>query len=506
MTILYIIAIDQADDGSFSELGDAISADVLAARWRLGMTQPYQAMAQPARAEITVRNRDGSYSPERSGELISKTLRIMSDDGSTVRTHFTGFIESIEPEAGTQGSQQARIIARGYGAQLEHNPAKLPAQVNRRADQAINALLQRGIFRYPVLDGYCVLDRAGQNVINATKIFPAQAIDSTLEAGKSTFTYLGDDWDDALSLAQAVEILSRSEGGRFFFNREGCAVFHNRHHSLIDASNAATFSDDLADLRYSYGEDRVTQVQVRSRARSIGAAHTLLWSLDQPLLLDRNATVQLTIPYTVDGEPTAALEVETELIFQAQMQSVFGNVDASPYLVVRLIEVGFREATLEIRSRINRPVTLQTMELYGTPLHIGNTFTVTESDAMNFTFYGLRSLALDVPAVSSVEEASAVARYEMLRRGAPRGTIRTMSISTRTHPQETLSLTLADKISISESQTGHSGSYVIIGEEHTVDSGGSWHRVTYLLEADDGERFFVVDRHNIDGSRVLIPR
>lgn len=506
MNILYTIAIDQADDGSFSELGDAITADVLAVRWRLGMTQPYQAMAQPAWAEITVQNRDGSYSPERSGEFISKSLRIMSDDGSTVRTHFAGFIEAIEPQAGTQGKQQARIIARGYGAQLQQNPAKLPAQVNRRADQAINTLLKRGVFRYPVLDGYCILDRAGHSVINSTRIFPAQAIETALESGKSTFAYLGDDWDDALSLAQAVEILARSEGGRFFFDREGRAVFHNRHHSLIDASTAAAFSDDMLDLGYSYGEDRITQVQVRSRARSIGASHTLLWSLEQPLLLDRNVTMQLTVPFAIDGEPTAALDVESDPVFRAQMHTFFGDVDASPYLVVRLTEIGFREATLEIRNRINRPITLQTLEVYGTPLHIGNNFTVTEADSMNLALVGLRSLALDAPAISSLEEASAIAQHEMLRRGVPRGTIRTISISTRTHPQETLRLTLADKISIHESQTGHSGSYVIIGEKHTVDAGGSRHRATYLLEPDESERFFVVDRHNLDGNRVLIPR
>ncbi len=502
MTILYSITVDLNDDGTYSDLGEVFTADVLSAHWRLGMTTPYAHMAAPARAEITLHNRGGTYSPERGGELAGKPLRIQSDDGVTVRTHFSGFIERVEPDAGEGGGQRALLIAQGYDAQLAQNPARLPAQVNRRADEGIAALLKRGMFRYPVLAGYCILDRAGQNVIDNTRIFPAQAIQMQLQAGKSTFAYLGDDWADSLTLGEAVALLAQGEGGRFFFDREGRATFHNRHHGIVNSSIAAAFDDDMDGLTYRYGDDILTQVQVRSRSRRIGAANTPLWSLDQPLLLERQSTLQLTVPYAVADQAVAALEI----VALRPQQHYQAADDATDALRIRVVEAGFRAATLEIRNRSRQRVQLTQLTLHGTPLYLGDAFTLTEDDAMQRSLYGLRTLRLDIPAVASAQEASAVGRYELLRRGMPRGTIRELLIRACNHPQAALSLTLADKISIHESQTGHSGIYEVVAEEHHIDRGGARHRARYLLAPDEAQRFFVIDRHEVDANRVLIPR
>src|SRR5215470_13833236 len=116
----YTVAIDFDDDGDFTDPGDDITADVLRLDWRLGMDAPYDTLAVPIAAHITVRNPSRAYSPEYTSNDLSpgKPIRIQSNDGVTTRTHFTGFITRVEPEAGNQGERLAVIHAGGPEGQL----------------------------------------------------------------------------------------------------------------------------------------------------------------------------------------------------------------------------------------------------------------------------------------------------------------------------------------------------------------------------------------------------
>lgn len=85
----YHIAFDADDNGTFS--GD-LSPDVVAVRWQLGMRDAYDALADVATAQVTVRNIDRAYSPGAPGSQIDigQALRIQSTDGGTTRPHFLG--------------------------------------------------------------------------------------------------------------------------------------------------------------------------------------------------------------------------------------------------------------------------------------------------------------------------------------------------------------------------------------------------------------------------------
>jgi hypothetical protein len=71
MPATYTVAIDWNDDGDFTDSGEDITADVLALRWRLGMAQPYDNLAAPIAAQITVRNPARAYSPEHTANDLS---------------------------------------------------------------------------------------------------------------------------------------------------------------------------------------------------------------------------------------------------------------------------------------------------------------------------------------------------------------------------------------------------------------------------------------------------
>lgn len=506
MPITYQIAIDYDDDGIFS-IGDTISDRVLRAEWRLGMPTPDSVVATPAEAIITVRNADRAFSPELSGELISKTLRIQSNDGTTIRTHFTGSIEQILPSVGTmtadQQPPQARIIARGRERELVQQVVSLPLQTNIRADTVIDTVLDSVPWRYAILDGRCIV---GRDSIGSSEIFPTQAITRLLETGKSVFPYTAGDWTQDARAVDVIQRVTNTEGGAFFFNRAGEAMFYNRHHTLVDNTVLGTFSDDMTDLIYDYGTLR-NELAITLYPRSVGAENTLLWSLAAPLKLERETTVLVRARYEIDDEPVNAVDVRSQaIVYAAYADEELQTRDRTAFVDVVVQAVNVDETVFEIRNTSKRTVYLTQLDLRGTPLLTGDALTVTGKDGISVALYGRKYRRYDMPLLDDVDEAANIIAYELAEWAQPRGVVRELHTDTRQHPQQVLARTLFDRITITESQTGHSSDYHIVAEQHTVDHGGTRHRVQWLLSPAPDQTFFVIGTHSIGDPVVLAPR
>lgn len=507
MPITYTVAMDANHDGDFTDMGEAISSAIIDLTWRLGMDKPYDSLAPPATARITVRNPDKAFSPEYAGGLQPGTyIRIQSDDGSTVRTHFTGLIDHIAPSSGELGQRIAIIHAIGVDGALAEQTISLPPQTSVTADAVIDAVLDAANLRRPILAGYCIIGVSGYNSLDTAKLF-GQNIARTLESGKSTFAYVGDTWDEGIRADSAIEQTTVSERGRFFSDRAGEAVFYNRHHTLTHTTSAATFADDMDGLAYSYGADVTNHVQVTLTPRSIGAANSTLWTLASSQRIDPGITTLHVRFRDDDDQPTGALLLIPPIAgldFNANTAADGTGTDQTDSVRVNIEREDFSSATLRITSTAGTAVYLQAgMRLRGTPLLIGDPVTIEHIAMDSVTFYGQRSLTLTLPTLTSLDEADQMARYELARRTSPRGTIRAITLSTRTHPTHVLARTLFDRITITEMQTDHSGDYVIIAEEHHVTKGGTSHTVTWLLEPADSDVYVVIGLHKPDGTRVL---
>lgn len=505
MSIIYTIAIDYNEDGDFTDTGDNITDDVLRAEWHLGMSAPYATVSSIATAKITVLNPTRDFSPEVNGNLIGKPLRIQSDDGITVRTHFSGFIEGVEPQTGNQGKQQSLIIAYGRELELEQYRVRLPLQTDVRADEALSDILTQIDWRYARLDGMCII---GRDSIGSSDIFPDEAFTSTLDTGKSTFAFLADDWADGLPANEAIQQLTQGEGGRFFFNREGEAIFYHRHHLIEDSTIEATFDDDMADLAYDYG-DVVNAVEVVLTPRTIGTANTKIWSLGTALKLDKESSIQIIARYEVDDESVGAIEVlapQADAHYKAYASPNNTNVDMTANFQVIIVETGMSATVLEIRNRGDERAYLTQLDIHGTPLITGDALSLKKSDSLSIALYGKRSLRMRLPVITDIDEVQAISTWELERRSSPRGIVRELHTNTRNHPTKTLSLTLFDRIRIQETQTGHDANYHIVAEHHLVDKGGTRHQVEWFLEPAESDLFFIIGTHSIDDEAVLIPR
>jgi len=498
MSIQYRISIDHNDDGDFSGGGETITPQVLSMRWRLGMAQPFAAMAQPTEAQITVRNAGRGFSPEISGMQPGKRIRIQSDDGVTTRTHFSGFIQRIDPAAGDQGQRTAVITAYGAEERLPENRVSLQPMEHVTADVGIGKVLDQTLLRHTVLAGVFIL---GIQSTLGTHTLAGHHLPRQFETGQSVLTRLGDQWGDAIPADEAIRQIVESERGRFYVNREGTAVFLNRHHTLLNHNIKAVFSDDMAGLHYSYAANIRNRVQVTVTPRGIGEADTVLWQLENRQRIPAGGRQRIAIRYhDANGNPVSARGVKA--VYSASTSSTGGESAAASISVV-LDYSGADRASLSISNNSSRDVFLEELTLRGTPISGGNPMMLEYSDHTSITNYGLHTLSLDLPALSSLDEADAIARYELARRKLPAGMLTTLSTNSRAHPAETLELTLFDRITVHESQTGHSSDAFIVAEDHQVSAGGAAHQVTWTLEPADDTRFAVLGTMRLDGPQVL---
>ena len=505
MPITYTIAINANHDGDFTDIGEDISAHVLDLKWNLGLARPYDSLADTSSAQITVRNLTGLFSPERNTLDSGTQVRIQSHDGTSTRTQFIGFVSHVTPSVGDWGKKTAVIHLQDCQPWLEDSLVSLPPQINVTADTVIDALLDQAILRRAVIAGYCIIDVEAYNLIDSVNIFPDENIARSLQTGKTQFPYVGDWWQESVPVRQAIRELVESERGRFFIDREGQAIFLNRHYTLITKTLSATFNDDMQNLSYSYGDARLNRLTITMTPRDIGINNTIIWQLDHPQGLPQDSQYILNLRFVDEqNEPIGMLEFDG-------MSAVFNTVedgsgaDIEDGLSLNIVHTGFNAMQIQVANTRQAEVYLTSLVITGKPLYRRKPLEITVSDGEGMHVYGLKSAKWNLPALSNIEVVQAFAEYEVARRKHPSGTVRTLSAITRDHPQQVLALTLFDRIRITESQTGQSAQdYFIIAESHHVSKGGTEHRVTWTLEPADSSRFVIIDTSTIDSLTELI--
>ena len=504
MSILYRVAIDRDNDGRFAS---SIDRDVLELRWRLGLQRAYDSMADHSWARVTVRNPRGAFSPERQHLDSGARVRIQSEEAGRVRTHFTGVISHVEPDAGTLGRKQAVIHLGDIQPWLADSPARAAPQIDVTADQVIRRLLNEAVIRRAVIAGFCLIDVSGYNMIDRVRIFPPQHLRLSLERGKTRFAYVGDWWRESTSIHAAISEIVASERGRFFVDREGALVFLNRHYTLLNETVAARFADDMSGMSYSYGDQRLNRLTLLMRPREIGARDSLLWQLPGALRLEQRSEFPLTLRLVDElGEPFGLLALD-RLVSRFQRAPADGGNTINNDVAVEVTRLGMNSVDIRLVNRRFEEVYLAQLQLYGKPLYRRDPLEIVESDGEGQYVYGLKQLTLDLPALSDIATARAFAAYEIARRKHPRGLISALRLDAREHSSAALGATLFDRIRVSETQTGHQArDYFIIGEEHHVRDGGAIHEVMWTLEPADSSRFVIVDDSLIDDrAEVLAP-
>lgn len=453
---------DGFNTGAVSDLDDFITPDVLSLHWRIGFAQPYEAVSSPTTGAIVVDNRSGAYSPELAAMSLDPgtPVRIRVIHNAETITLFAGLIASVEPETGSLAGRRASIHLAGAEQQLAHAHVLTPLRVNVKAGEVIAAALN-----HPALNRF---NRA-------------------LDNGVSTFAYVGDTWAGGIPALRAIRQIVEAERGRFFTDRHGHLIFHDRDHAA--PSPAAVFEDAFEALTYAYGEALVNQVRVAIRPRAVGSAGSVIWTLRTPQRIPPGECRTITAQFHDSaGNPMGAVNLITPAAgtdYSANTAADGSGTDVTAQVNVT-IPAGGANGSAVILDICNTSAAdaylLAGAQIRGTPLLQGDTMHIEKSDMASAIQHGLRALDVNLPYFVTAEEAEDLAQAVLDRFQTPSGAAKTLALSQRTRFDDALALTLFDTITVTETRTGHTGDYALIAEEHAVDVGGHRHTVTWLLE------------------------
>ena len=158
------------------------TARVLSASWALGFQQAYMDVGNDAQLTLILRNQDKRFSPENSaGSLYGKLaplrpVKIESNDGTTTRRHFSGWVQSIHPAANRNGERIAMIRVSGAMQFLKATETKIELRENQRSDRIIDTLINEVIFPPALADAWVVGDghsaELGRGLISAVAASP----------------------------------------------------------------------------------------------------------------------------------------------------------------------------------------------------------------------------------------------------------------------------------------------------------------------------------------------
>ena len=160
MPTRWTIGIDWDRDGDYTDE----TARVLSASWALGFQQAYMNVGNDAQLTLILRNDDRRFTPEhRAGRLYGKLaplrpVKIESNDGTTTRRHFSGWVQSIHPAANRHGERIAMIRVSGAMQFLKATETKIELQENQRSDRIIDALINEVIFPPALSDSWVLGD------------------------------------------------------------------------------------------------------------------------------------------------------------------------------------------------------------------------------------------------------------------------------------------------------------------------------------------------------------
>lgn len=502
MSVTYTLQVDYDLDGDWTDVGDTLSG-VVEMRWFLGMERAFGLVNAPGWAEIDLDNRGQGYSPEvTAGLLPGLPARIQSDDGVTVRTHFTGFVEEVRPTPGISW-RKATVRLGDYARELEANIVRIPLALDVTADEALAAVLERCVLRYAILSGFMIIGVGGYDLLDTGKLF-GDAVTLAAEVGSSTLPYVGDTWGDGIAAGQAIRQIVEAERGRFFWTRGGVPTFYNRQHTLIDSTVDASFSTGQM-LEYRYAADVVTWVRLRYVPRSVGAAGSVLWTGADTYRINPGVTREIVVAFHDSLLHQIGATVVLELYPQTDY-TVNGAADGSGVDYTDVVETTLRwadgsGAMIQATNGLTVPVWLRGLQVRGTPLNREDPVVLEVTANEGRTFYGVTRLDLELPLVSASEDALAIAAYELGRRRYPHGTLGEIRVSAVLDSVDVLALTLFDRVTISEAQTGHEADYFIISERHRVMLMA--HEVTWGLELADSGLYFIIDTDVLDGTHVL---
>lgn len=498
------VYIDLNDDGDYADAGENISAYVRQLKWSYGCAQAYDPVAKDSTSEIVLRNNDKRFSPE-SGSVFSanftvgKKLKIESNNGGTLQTQYVGWIDSIEPTVGPSGARICIVRCTSFFSRVQTVEANVPIQQSAVAEDVIEQIVQAGNVYPPGIGVVWMLGIPGRSELDQTTNIGARSgWLQVLNAGKSTFNYIGDRWGMGVSVLGALRETIMREYGRLILTTGGLLAMYDRHTLLLQATAVSITGASIVDARYSFGKGIINSATVEARPRKVGASPEVLSRLDKSTLIPIGGSLEISFRYndvTASGVKLGGKNVITPVAttdWTANTKSDGSGVDITSSVSIALISEAATKSVVKFTNNFAGEAWIQSgAQIRGTAIRDFGSVDICVMNNSSITSYGLQPIKYSAP-MDNLNDAQALAEYLVYRFGAPKGKLESIDIPANRNAT-LLNLALSVQpfylVTVTETQTMQATNYWMIGADHTVLPTKE-HRVTWRMEKADEQLYW----------------
>lgn len=486
--------IDFAGDGSFS-IADEITAYVRDARWTIGMSSPYQLVADETRIELTLVNKDKRFSPEVTTSPYypnlkpQKLVKVEVELNGVTTPLYLGFIDRINPSA--QEMTSCLITAVSAKQYIQEQKLNMPLLQNVRADEILEQILER-VHLPPSMGDAWLLGIEGASELGESTYLNDLSLATDFDTGNTTFAYVADTWDADFQGNQyvskdwgtgfrgytAIADVVKAELGRFYFDREGKAVFKARDwlQKNVTLGESYTQSDFVAS-KYEYGIRIFNRITSKAYPRVVSASPEVIHENADRFQVNAGNRRTLRTRFTSnEGYELAALDP-----YISDLTLVPGSAQAD-YVVEWEARGGKFEFNAESAAYAHTNI-----EISANTVKSLNEIELVVEDGLSISQYGLRTMSVDSKLSDNQNLAQSIAEYRLNQWKNPKGEMLWVELFLDSDAKyaQALNSSIGDRINISDSRLGHDADYFIIGEmfAYRKDSG---HKVRWYLERADG--------------------
>jgi hypothetical protein len=446
----------------------------------VGFRQPNQHVAGENQATIVLDNTDRRFSPENpSGVFYNQFgLNLVIITANGIR-QWTGFWESIQPQWGINRERECVITATGPQRYFDTQQVELPVYRNELPSNVIYAIREYWTLP-PYRDLQWVLDAPAASALGSTTVITTPTYANPND-GSAPIPYTGDTWGKGVDMLTALQQIALYDRGRLYVDEYNVITFLGRQQLFRVDALSATWTNNFHEADYVWGENLANVIRIGYRPRTVSVGNTeILWELDEEITLAPNEEKTITANYTESGTDT---RIAGEDFIAPNANN--GNLVASPTTIgVTGFEANARSARITVQNSGTADATLTLLRVRGRKITSHNVNEIVLRDAASIAQYGSREYAVTIDLIADAATAQGVAEYELYLRKDPIGEFKSVTFYNQNQDilDDMIGLLIQQVVRVVETQTGHDGTYMIIGIGHSLTDAFKLQRTTFYLQ------------------------
>jgi hypothetical protein len=370
MSTRFYVEVDWDKDDAFTDEGDNTRSFNIRRGRRETVSSDRYAITRAGEATVTVKNNGGRFnffnasSPIYAYLLPNRPMRFRHDDGTTVRTIFTGTLTDIRPQS------DQRI------ARLEGKDGLF--YLGERKGDSVD------------LHTTCTATHAIQDLLTASEWIDPQSYALLINNGDDMPYWWGKSEETTLD---QINTIAQAFAGDFYVAKDGSAGYRARAYSgtsILTLTDADVMRD--SDIQQPWDEIR-NEARITAKARSDSGAQEI-WRLYDTTYLDPSESKTIWAQYQYNGEYAPMKSVTDPVVTTDYTAGTTETGTGEQDHIAIVITKYATEAKLVITNNSTVGLYMSMLKLRGNLYIAPQTTVMTASDSTSQTAYNKRALVI----------------------------------------------------------------------------------------------------------------